>query len=137
MRYHDCANRVPPAGPSCLKRARSSSGMSPPGKRSAASGSGKRGSFERSLAPDGKTLGTGTSDKTIRLWDLATLQEIRRFGRGDAEPYGIAFSPDGTKLASTEGLGPDFPTVGENLPLTAPIRIWDTTTGREVQPMDD
>jgi RNA polymerase sigma factor (sigma-70 family) len=85
------------------------------------------------LTPGGKTLATGMSDKTIRLWDLAALQEIRRFGQGDEVPYGIAFSPDGTKLASTAALGADFPAVGETLPLNGPIHVWDTATGREIR----
>jgi RNA polymerase sigma factor (sigma-70 family) len=83
------------------------------------------------LAPDGKTLATAATDKTIRLWDLATGQEIRRFGTGEAEPRSLAFSRDGTKLAATEAVGPDFPTPGESLPMTAPIQVWDTATGRE------
>ena len=66
--------------------------------------------------PTGKTLATSATDKTVRLWDVATGQEIRRFGTGDAEPQGLAFSRDGTKLAATEAVGPDFPTSARACP---------------------
>jgi WD40 repeat protein len=84
------------------------------------------------LAPDGKTVATSATDKTIRLWDLATGREIRRFGGVDVETRHIVFSPDGTKLASTETEWMDAASFGEG-PLTMPIHIWDTATGRELR----
>jgi WD40 repeat protein len=56
----------------------------------------------RPFSPDGKyTLPSG-NDVTIRLWDKATSQEIRRF-TGPAST--VEFSPDGTHIltASEDG----------------------------------
>lgn len=48
-----------------------------------------------------KTLASsGTKDKSVKLWNLATGEEIRTlFGRSDYV-YSVAFSPDGNTLVS-------------------------------------
>lgn len=71
------------------------------------------------------------ADKTIRLWDPITGRELRNFGGGDIEPGHLAFSPDGTTLASTEMT--IFSTDFWKRPPLAPIHIWDTATGRELR----
>jgi RNA polymerase sigma factor (sigma-70 family) len=38
--------------------------------------------------PDGQQLVTAGRDKTVRLWDLATGKELRRFDWGEAQPGG-------------------------------------------------
>src|SRR5207248_2657698 len=48
------------------------------------------------FAPDGKTLASGGSDATLRLWDLEKKQVAVQTAGG----YGaLAFSPDGRALA--------------------------------------
>ena len=47
------------------------------------------------FAPDGRTILTGSDDKTARLWDAATGREIRRLEGHGAWVTSVAFAPDG------------------------------------------
>jgi WD40 repeat protein len=52
------------------------------------------------FSPDGRLLATCAADKTVRLWDVATANELQRFdGHIDRVSY-VDFSPDGKSLAS-------------------------------------
>ena len=67
------------------------------------------------FSPDGQTLATASSDRTIRLWDThASEHKTLLIGHTDIVNR-IAFSPDGQTLASAS---PD-----------TTIRLWDTRTG--------
>jgi WD40 repeat protein/serine/threonine protein kinase len=52
-----------------------------------------------SIAPDGLTLVTGSTDKTIKFWDLLTREELLTIDAPD-QVMGLAFAPDGKKLAA-------------------------------------
>ena len=53
------------------------------------------------FSPDGKTLASGGDDDTVRLWNVATQQEMGNPLTGHADwVVSVAFSPDGKTLAS-------------------------------------
>ncbi len=59
------------------------------------------------FSPDNKWLASGSYDKTLRVWDVQTGQEIRTIkGPYDLNSYngqGVAFSPNGKRLAGVSG----------------------------------
>jgi WD40 repeat protein len=83
------------------------------------------------LDPDDKQLATVATDGIIRVWDLATGQEVRSLKVGPTQ-YGftMSFSPDGKRLAccTSQSLAvhPSPPNP------EAKVRVWDVTTGREI-----
>ena len=71
------------------------------------------------FAPDGKTLLIGTgNDKEIQLWDLVTYQKIGTLTAHKHAICELAFSPDGTLLASGDTGGK--------------IHLWDYPTRRHL-----
>ncbi len=71
-----------------------------------------------SYSPDGKTILTGSGDRTARLWDAASSDPLREPLVHPFEVWSAVFSPDG-KLVSTGGRD------GQG-------RVWDVASGRVV-----
>ena len=70
------------------------------------------------ISPDGKTLATGSEDKTVKLWNLDTGELIDTIA-GHSDPIkSVAFSPDGKILASACNMAFQDGT----------IKLWDTDT---------
>jgi dipeptidyl aminopeptidase/acylaminoacyl peptidase len=71
------------------------------------------------FSPDGRSALSGSSDKTLKLWDVATGKEIRTFAGHTAAVNSVAFSPDGRSALS-----------GSN---DRSFKLWDIATGKEIR----
>ena len=56
--------------------------------------------FSVAFSPDGRLIASGSSAKTVRLWDVQKQKEIATFKGHAGGVYSVAFSPDGRSLAS-------------------------------------
>ncbi len=112
------------------------------------------------FAPNGQLLASGSDDNTIKLWNLATREEIRTLKGHSNHIYSVAFAPDSKTLAS----GSEDKTIklwnliaGENRTLTGhsnwvnsvafshdgkilatgsvdkTIKLWNVETGKEIR----
>jgi WD40 repeat protein len=70
------------------------------------------------VAPNGFTAATGSSNRTIRVWNLHTLTEIGMIGQHDGGVIGIAYSANGRRILSASDVGE--------------LRAWDLKTGQNL-----
>jgi len=78
------------------------------------------------LSPDGQRVLTGSTDRTARMWDLATGQELFSV-RHDREIYSVLFSPDGGTVV-TGGIDPVARLWNADTGTELPVRLQSTST---------
>jgi WD40 repeat protein len=84
--------------------------------------------FAVAFSPDGKTLVIVTDNDTAAwLWNVATQQRVGALSFGNTEVIAVAFSPDGTMLA-TGSAGAGSAAGGG----AAMVRLWDIGTQQEI-----
>jgi eukaryotic-like serine/threonine-protein kinase len=80
------------------------------------------------IRPDGLEIAVGGLDGTIRLWDLKAEEATRTLPGHTGKVIGLAYSPDGRRLASSSALGgPSYDDVRPG----GELKFWDARTGRE------
>ena len=72
--------------------------------------------YSLAYSPDGRYLASGSSDKTIKIWETATGTELRTLTGHSMTVWSVAYSPDGRYLASGS--------------LDKTIKIWEVATGK-------
>jgi len=71
------------------------------------------------FSPDGRYALSGSSDDTLKLWEVATGREIRTFEGHSDSVRSVAFSPDGRYALSGSS---DYT-----------LKLWEVATGNEIR----
>ncbi len=73
-------------------------------------------------SPDGRTLLTGSQDKSLKLWDLSTFKERMSFDTEGKRISAVDFSPDGSKVLGNPGRF-----------FHDELVIWNVALGKQLQ----
>jgi WD40 repeat protein len=74
-------------------------------------------------SPDGKIIASGSYDKMVKLWDVASGKELKNLQDHIDAVFAVAFSPDGKHLASAS--------------QDRTVKIWDVATGNRLYTLGD
>ena len=73
-------------------------------------------------APTAPGWSRPAADKTLKLWDAETGQELRTLEGHTGEVSACAFSPDGARVVSASE--------------DKTLKLWDAETGRELRTLE-
>jgi WD40 repeat protein len=71
------------------------------------------------FSPDSRMLASGSTDESIRLWDLDTRYSVPSLSDHKGIITSVAFSPNGKRLASASS--------------DTSVRLWDVETGKQLR----
>ncbi len=71
------------------------------------------------VTPDGKFIISGSSDTTVKVWNLNTGAEVITFTGHNSSVNAVAVTPDGKRVISGEA--------------DSTVRAWNLATGQEIQ----
>ncbi len=74
--------------------------------------------FSVAYSPSGRYILTGSVDKTARLWDAVTGEEVRQFVGHTGSIWTVAYSPNGRTIITAS--------------RDASVRLWDSASGKEL-----
>ncbi len=80
------------------------------------------------VSPNGRTLASGGTDHTIKLWEVSSGQMLRTLTGHKDWIYSVAFSSDGRTLASGAGYQDNSVYSHDNT-----IKLWDIASGHELR----
>lgn len=72
-----------------------------------------------SFSPGGRTIVSGSGDRTIRLWDVRSGEELQQSEGHTGWVTSVSFSPDGHTIVSAS--------------KDKTVRIWDVRNSEELQ----
>jgi RNA polymerase sigma factor (sigma-70 family) len=80
----------------------------------------RHNAFRIAFSPEGKRIASAGSDGLVRIWSMATGEEVGRLGGHRGMAYAVAYSPDGKWIATGD---------------EEDIHLWDAATGKKVRKM--
>jgi WD40 repeat protein len=70
------------------------------------------------FSPNGQVVASASWDKTVRLWDAQTGEQVQKLDGHEGSVCSVAFSPNGQVVASAS--------------RDKTVRLWDAKTGEQV-----
>ena len=77
------------------------------------------------FSADGQRIVTGSQDKTAKVWNATTGEQLLTLKGGKGDIYGAALSPDGQRIVTAGGMAGSGIVPGE-------AKVWDASTGRHL-----